>query len=247
MRRDLKILLTTAALGAVAAWGGDVADAITDMDTFLVSEVHVRGVRYLSEDAVAELLALTPESSVWGDTDVWADRVRAHPLVQDARVSRRFPNGVLVEVVERTPIALAPTPTLEPIDAEGYRLPLDPASYRLDLPVLWTTRTPPKGARLVPEDVRRLASEVQHLMASDTAFVQRVSSVAWTEHGAVVVSWTEPPVAFVLPPGTQPARLREGLGALADAASKTPDRLPTLIDLRFEDQVVVSRNHTTGS
>jgi hypothetical protein len=57
----------------------------------------------------------------------------------------------------------------------------------------------------------------------------------------MVVSWTEPPVDFLLPPGTPPARLREGLAALADAASKSPDLLPTAIDLRFEDQVVVRR------
>jgi hypothetical protein len=156
-------------------------------------------------------------------------------------VTRRLPDGLSVEITEREPIALAPTPTLEPIDAEGYRLPIDPAAYRLDLPVLSSSRTPPAGSRLMPDDVRRLASEVQHLMASDTAFLQRVSSVAWTDGGMMVVSWTEPPVDFLLPPGTPPARLREGLAALADAASKSPDRLPTAIDLRFEDQVVVRR------
>jgi len=247
MRRDLKILLTTAGLGAAAIWGGRLADAVTAMDTFLVADVQVRGVRYLTDDAVIALLGLAPQTSVWNDTEVWADRVLAHPLVRNARVSRRLPDGLLVEVEERTPIALAPTPTLEPVDAEGYRLPLDPAVYRLDLPILYTERTPPSGARLVPDDVRRLVAEVQYLMASDTAFLQRVSSVAWTERGAMVVSWTEPPVDFYLPPRTPPARLREGLGALADAVSKTPARPPTSVDLRFEDQVVVRRGSGEGS
>ena len=128
-----------------------------------------------------------------------------------------------------------------------HLLPLDPAAYRLDLPVVSTSRVPPRGARLVPDEVRELAGEVRHLMASDTAFLQRVSSVAWAERGSLVVSWTEPPVDFLLPPGAPPARLREGLGALADAASKTPDHLPTAIDLRFADQVVVRRSSDTGS
>jgi len=241
MRRDVKILLTTAAFGAIAIWWPDVAAWIRGMDTFLISEVEVRGTRYLSEEEVVALLAVGPQTSVWGDPEVWTDRVAAHPLVQEVRVSRRLPAGLLVDVTERTPIALAPTPTLEPVDAEGYRLPLDPAAYRLDLPVLTTSLTPPAGARLVPDDVRRLAGEVHHLMMSDTAFIQRVSSVGWTERGAMVVSWTEPPVDFLIHPGTPPARLREGLGALADAASKTPGRLPTVVDLRFDDQVVVSR------
>lgn len=242
MRRDVKILLTTAGLGVAAVWGPAAGAWVREMDTFRVADVEVRGLRYMKEDDVVSLLALTPETSVWSDPAVWADRVASHPLVESARVTRRLPDGLVVDVSERTPIALAPTPTLEPIDVEGYRLPLDPAQYRLDLPVLAADRTPPSGSRLVPDDVRRLASEVGHLMAADTTFLQRVSSVAWTERGALVVSWTEPPVDFVLPAGTPPARLREGLGALADAVSKTPDRIPTTIDLRFADQVVVRRS-----
>ena len=45
--------------------------------------------------------------------------VSAHPLVRAATVTRRLTDGLLVEVTERTPVALAPTPTLEPIDAEN--------------------------------------------------------------------------------------------------------------------------------
>jgi hypothetical protein len=247
MRRDMAILLTTAGLGAVAIWGGPTLESIRAWDTFRVSDVQVKGIHYLTEEAVVELLDLTPETSVWSDTEVWTERVLAHPLVHTAKVRRRLPDGLTVELTEREPIALAPTPTLEPIDAEGYRLPLDPAAYRLDLPVIYTSRRPPEGARLVPEDVRRLADEVRHLMASDTAFLQRVSSVAWTDRGSIIVSWTEPPVDFLMPTHAPAARLREGLGALADAASKTPDRMPTTVDLRFEDQVVVRRSPRTRS
>ena len=241
MRRDAKILLTTVCFGAVAAWGGDVPDAIVEHEVFRVDEVEVRGLRFLSDDVVVELLGLTPATTVWGEKSVWTERLLAHPLIKNARVTRRVPGGLLIDVTERTPIALAPTPTLEPIDAEGHRLPLDPAEYRLDLPVIHTTRMPPRGSRLFPEDVRLLAAEVEHLMASDTVFLQLVSSVAWDGRGSVVARWTEPPVTFLLPPHASPARLREGLGALADAVAKAPDRVPAAIDLRFADQVVVRR------
>jgi hypothetical protein len=194
------------------------------------------------------LLGVTPETTVWADQDVWVDRVLAHPMVEEAEVVRRVPNGLLVMVTERTPIALAPTPTLEPIDADGHRLPLDPAEYRLDLPVIDTRSFPPAGARLVPADVRRLAAEVEHLMTSDTTFLQLVSSVGWDARGSVVARWTQPPVTFLLPPHAPPARLREGLGALVDAVAKSRGTIPYAIDLRFADQVVVRRNpFDTGS
>jgi hypothetical protein len=246
MRRDVKILLTTAVLGAVAIGWPRAAEWMSGMDTFLIAEVDVRGLRYLSEEEVVGLLGVGPGTSVWGDPSVWADRVAIHPLVQKAEVKRRLPDVLQVEVTERIPVALAPTPALEPVDAEGYRLPLDPSAYRFDLPVLNTSQIPPTGARLVPEDVRRLAEEVWHLMSSDTAFLQRVSSVAWSDRGSMIVSWTDPPVDFLLHPGTSPARLREGLGALADAVIKTPERPPTVVDLRFVDQVVVRRSPGEG-
>jgi hypothetical protein len=234
----MRILAATAVFGALMAWGDRVPAALVDLELFHVEDVRVRGNRYLDQAQVVELLALTPETSVWSDKDVWHDRVAAHPLVKTVRVGRRLPDGLLVTVTERTPIALGPTPTLEPMDAEGRRLPLDPAAFRLDLPVIHTTRRPPRGSRHFPAEVRRLAAEVEHLMATDTSFLQLVSSVSWTRGGAVAVRWTEPAVEFLLPSRPSPARLREGLTALADATTKERNGRPRAIDLRFADQVV---------
>lgn len=241
MRRDLRILFASVALGAVAQWGHEIPEAVSRMETFRIASIDVRGVRYLTTDEVIAQLEITPQTSVWTDTEVWTERLRAHAMVRDAKITRRVPNGLLVEVVERRPIALAPTPTLEPIDAEGYRLPLDPARYRLDLPIISTHHFPPDGSRLFPEDVRALVAEVDHLMNADTAFHQMVSSVRWGERGTLIARWTEPRVEFLLPRQASPTRLREGLVALANAMSRSPGDVPQAIDLRFTDQVVVRR------
>ena len=239
MRRDVQILLGTACLGAVALWGERIPKALATMEVFRVRDVEVRGARFLSEQDIEGLLALTPESSIWGEIQRWTDQVVSHPLVKTGRVTRKLPDGLLVSLVERIPIALAPTPALEPVDAEGYRLPLDPATYRLDLPILFSQEKTPEGARLVPEEVRRLAAEVDHLMAADSAFLRLVSSVEWTVKGSLLVRWTDPRVDFLLPSQASPMRLRAGLSALADAVLKYPGRVPSEIALRFSDQVVV--------
>src|SRR5688572_11814621 len=227
MRRDVQILLATTCFGAAMAWGERIPAAVVDLELFRIENVQVRGLRYLEEAEVVSLLGLAPETSVWSDKGVWHDRIVAHPLVRSVRVSRRLPDGLRLVIEERTPIALGPTPTLEPMDAEGRRLPLDPAAYRLDLPVIHTGRRPPRGSRHFPAEVRRLAAEVEHLMATDTSFLQLVSSVSWTSGGAVAVRWTDPEVEFLLPSHASPARLREGLSALADAASKERDGMPS--------------------
>lgn len=246
MRRDLRILLVTTVVAAAAQWGPEVPGAMSRMRTFRIADVEVRGARFMTHDEIVGQLGITPETSVWTSKDLWRERLLAHPLVSDVEITRKVPNGLLVTVVERRPIALAPTPTLEPVDAEGHRLPLDPAVHRLDLPVIATDRMPPRDARVFPEDVRVLAAELDHLMSADTAFLQMISSVRWGEGETLVARWTEPRVEFLLPLGASPARLREGLGALANAMARTPGDPPEAIDLRFADQVVVRRDVRGG-
>lgn len=241
MRRDARILLATLALGGTVSVADRVPGALSAMETFDVQEVDVRGTRYLAEETVVALLEIEPGTSVWSDQAPWLEALLAHPLVESAEVRRRLPDGLVVTITERRPVALAPTPTLEPVDAEGRRLPIDPSAFRLDLPVIVTARVPPEGAKLVPEEVRSLAAEVARLMSADTAFLQLVSSVSWSEDGALVARWSRPPLAFLMPPGTTPSRVREGLDALAHALSVAPGRPPRAVDLRFADQVVVRR------
>ncbi len=241
MRRDLKILLGAVVAGGTLLGVEHGSEWLAGLSTFHVRDVDVRGATFVSPAEVVGLMALQPTSSIWEEKSVWTERIERHPMIRTVDVARRFPGGLRVTITERQPVALAPTPTLEPIDAEGYRLPVDPSHHRLDLPVLSTGLTPARGARLVPEAVRELAGEIGRMMSADTAFLQRVSEMGWRDDGSLRVRWTEPPVDFLLPPGTSAVRLREGLAALADAVAERPTDPPEEIDLRFADQVVVRR------
>ena len=241
MRSQLRVLLATLALGPVILWGPRVPELLSGMDTFRVTDVEVRGLRFLAEDSVVARLELGASASVWADTEQWEERVSAHPLVRTVEVGRRLPDGLRVTVEERRPIALAATPILEPVDVEGHRLPIDPTRYRLDLPVIAAGRLPPQGAALFPEEVRDVVAEVGRLMAFDEEFVRRVSTFEREDDGSLLATLVTPEVAFLLPARTSVTRLRDGEAALADALSRDPSPGPTVVDLRFADQVVVRR------
>jgi hypothetical protein len=246
MRRELKILLATVALPGLWTGADRATEAVASLDTFRVTDVEVRGLRYLPRDEALGLLAVDAQTSVWADVDFVAEELRGHGLVREVRVRRRVPGTLIVEVSERRPVALVPTPTLEPVDADGVRLPLDPARHRLDLPVMEITERPVRGARLLPDRGRRLAAVVGRLQEADTAFLQRVSEVYWAGESTVVARWSEPRVDFYLRPDTSPRRLREGFAALGDALLREEEAPPTLVDLRYADQVVVRRSHFVG-
>jgi cell division septal protein FtsQ len=150
-----------------------------------------------------------------------------------------MPGTLVVSVVERRPVALVPTPTLEPVDAAGTLLPIDPAEHRLDLPVLDELLPPAPQSRLLPQRGRSLAAEVGRLVDVDAGFMQGVSEVSWRDDHTLVVRWGEPQVDFLLPPGAPSRRLREGLAVLGDALARDSNHAPKVIDLRYADQVVV--------
>ena len=100
------------------------------------------------------------------DLDGAVAGVSRHPWVKTATARRQFPNGVLLSIVERTPVALLHTDALYLVDDEGVAFS-KALSGELDLPVLTgigplAASQPEVGRRLVVEGLAWLqAAEEQ--------------------------------------------------------------------------------------
>jgi len=241
MRRDARILVATLVVGGLWMGARRAWVALAATNTFRVRDVEISGLRYLDRDAVLHALDLTEESNIWSDVGVWAHDVERLPLVERAHIRRRMPGTLVVSVVERTPVALVPTPVLRPVDARGALLPIDPAEHRLDLPVLHESRMPAPGSLFLPRNGRRLAALIARLDEADADFMEGASEVTWQGGHALVIRWSEPQVDFLLNADAPARRVREGLTVLNDAMAREPSDPPIAIDLRYADQVVVRR------
>jgi cell division protein FtsQ len=91
-------------------------------------DVQMQGLVHASEDEVRDLIRVDSGAVMFDlDSAILADRIRRHPWIMEARVSR-LPTGTLdIRVVERHPVAMA----LESngrlgfyLDRNGYRMPL---------------------------------------------------------------------------------------------------------------------------
>ena len=227
------------AIGLIAYWWPSLVEKARDLEIFAVRDVEVTGIKLLSEASVVERLALGSFASVWGDADVWRQRIAEDPMVRRVAIRRRIPSTLLIHVDERTPIALAGTPMLEPIDAEGYRLPIDPTLYPLDLPIISSRGPVSEDAALFPEEVRSLAAEVEHLMATHQDFAHRISTIRWNAEGVVAVRLQGLDVDFIMPVLTTGERIREGESALGHAMQQGVGRSPVDVDLRFAEQIII--------
>ena len=234
----LAIALTVVALGA-AMGTRRLARAVAAMEFFRVEQIEVNNLRYLDRATVLALAAVPAGVSVWDDPTPYVERLEHSPLVANVSVRRALPGTLVFRIDESEPVALLPTPTLEPIDAEGRVLPIDPSALRLDLPLLRASLDPIDPNFLSSHALRTLLEEVVRLRDVVPELSSRVSSIGFAPDGAVEVSLFSPDITLLYRAPATEERLVVGFEVLGNARRERPDQAPQVIDLRFEDQVVV--------
>jgi cell division protein FtsQ len=130
------------AAGAVAVivallaprWGPAV---LGQLAYFRVRRVEILGARFVQPSDILGRLHVDTLSSVWQPAAPLEERVASHPGVRSVRVGRRLPGTLVVEITERWPVALVPTPSgLVPIDEHGVALPIDLTRTTVDAPIV---------------------------------------------------------------------------------------------------------------
>jgi cell division protein FtsQ len=131
--------LALAGVGIVAAvlaplWGPRV---LAELAYFRVRRVEIVGARFVQPSDILGRLHVDTLSSVWQSAAPLEDRIASHPGVRSVRVGRRLPGTLVVEITERWPVALVPTPSgLVPIDERGAALPIDLTRTTVDAPIV---------------------------------------------------------------------------------------------------------------
>ncbi|MGV3710503.1 MAG: cell division protein FtsQ/DivIB [Gemmatimonas sp.] len=136
LRWTLRVLFVATA-GAVVStpWWGP--QTLAKLEYFRVRRVEFDGVRFANPSELVAKLALDSTASIWDDLDKYAARVARHPMVQTVEVTRTLPSTVVLNIVERLPVALvSDSGTLDPVDAAGHVLPIDPARKNIDVPII---------------------------------------------------------------------------------------------------------------
>jgi len=235
LRKLLRIPLWGMFAGGLVLAADWLPDALAELEFFRARDYRVDGVRLLDEKQVLAAAAISPFVSVFDDLTSIELRLEQHPLIRRAQVTAELPGTLVVTIEERTPVGFVAGPVLEPVDRDGQVLPLDPVRHRLDLPVL----TGAGGeADLSSSQLRILATEVDRLAADDPTFLAAVSEMSIDDSGDATAVVSGGLLLRFRPPLSH-LRLREGLAALEDAVSRQPNRTAAVLDLRFEDQVVI--------
>lgn len=82
------------------------------------------------------LAKITATNLIDDDYAALADKIEEHPYVAGVRVSKHFPNQVLVEISERYPVALINSSPLLLIDNKSTVLPFRSNSFDFRIPII---------------------------------------------------------------------------------------------------------------
>jgi len=191
---------------------------------FRVRKIEVLGARYTPVADVLERLHVDTMRSVWDPLGPLAARVQSHPQIERVAVTRKLPGTLVVELTERRPVALIPTPDgLRAVDERGRRLPLDPSRTPVDAPVVSAT----------PRD-----TAVYHLLGAmqreAPRLYARVSSITRTGRDEIVLHFADVSVRAMT--SVTLARLSDIEPVERDLARRQLHAAE--LDLRYRDQVI---------
>jgi len=212
---------------------------LTTSERFAIAAVDFEGLVRVDDDSIAALLLdLQSQNLFLAPLSSYEDRVEAHPRVADARLRRVPPDRVRVTVQEREPVALLFTDRFLEVDETGVVMEEDEYTALLDLPII---------TGIEPNDVHpgrqstspRLAAALSALAACKDlggTFAADISELRVSDEGITIQSLSRNCV-LVLGDGDYERRLRKYFVLKEEIAPR--EQSARLIDLRFEDQVVL--------
>ena len=202
---------------------------LNKMDRRLVDEVVTDELNRAAEAAGAEK---APQPLV--DVGAIRERLVQFGWVKDARVSRRLPDTLVIDIVERTPAALWQNKgQLALIDREGVVLDRVPIDKMPDLPLLIGP-----GANARSQQLDRLMSGVPTLKP-------QLASATWVGRRRWDLSFQSGEI-LALPEGEQAAALALQKFAKADRSSGLLGRGVVRFDLRVPGKMIVRLPRAPG-
>jgi cell division protein FtsQ len=199
---------------------------LAHMDRRVVDAVVNDELRRAADEAGS---ARAPQALV--DAGAIRDKLLRFGWVKDARVLRRLPDTLVIDIVERKPAALWQSKgQLALIDAEGVVLDRVPVNQMPDLPLLIGA-----GANQQEEQLARMMADVPTLKP-------QLASATWVGGRRWDLNF-QSGETVALPEGDRAARVALAKFARADRQSGLLGRGMVRFDLRVPDKMIVRLPH----
>ena len=167
--------------------------------------------------------------------------IEEHPYVEAARISNRYPNIIMIEIVERQPIAIIEIDPLTMVDSNGYVLPSKNNFKNIDLPILANIRylenTMNFGEKSTSKVVNKAVSWLSYIKKYHSHLYKNISELKVSSSDELELILSEYPTKIYL--GQKKIKFR--INSLLKFKEKLKTNKITdynYLDLRYDNQII---------
>jgi cell division protein FtsQ len=239
LKAALKRIVTVLFISALIVASMYAYGFVTTSESFDIHDVEFKGMTRVDASEIEELLAdLKGQNILLVSLDAYEDRIKMHPRVERVAMQRVLPDKVTCTVVERQPVALIFTDQFLEVDRYGMVMADDEYTAILDLPIITGL---PKSAVEVGKvnNNNRLQNALRALALCKSFggdFAEDISELK-VSSGGVNIRSLEKDCVLLLGDVDYANRLKKYFLLKDTLADREPHA--GIIDLRFEDQVVL--------
>ena len=232
-------LLTSALLGLLLFGAYQAYNFLTTTERLAVKTVELRGLSRVETAEVERKVAdIRGENILLLPLDKYKARFAGHPRIRSIVLKKILPNKVLCTVEEREPVALVYADKFYEIDEEAMVLTSDELTDYMDLPIVTglNRRSVKEGTYCKDPQLANALRVLGVCKRYGGSFANDISELRIGDNGVSVVSLKEGMV-LLLGESEFENRLKKFFLIRGTIAKK--EETSKLIDLRFEDQVVL--------
>ncbi|UCH82689.1 MAG: cell division protein FtsQ/DivIB [Candidatus Latescibacterota bacterium] len=238
-RAVLKRLAAAGAIGLVIVMVFQFYSFLTTSDKLTVTSVVFDGLSRVDSAEVDRLVAdMRGQNILLLPLEKYIERFEGHPRLRGVHLKKILPNKVVCTVEEREPVALVWANGFHEVDDEGMIMTSDELTELLDLPIITGLSLDSVQEGTYCREIRLIESlEILKLCKRfGGGFAGDISELRVGESGINVVSLKEGMV-LLLGDSDHESRLKKFF--LIKNTISNRDETARLVDLRFEDQVVL--------
>ncbi len=207
-------------------------------------DVEVSGNQLLSSDKIQSLLPLSYPQSIWKiEPSRITQSLQKQPLIAHASVTRRlFPPGLIVEVSERVPVAIAQKTktssdnTLLLLDATGVLISVDTNNLKTD-----KARLPNLKVIGSPEQYREFWSQLYQAVSTSPVKITQIDCQDLTN----IILITEIGRVYLGAPGPQLTDQIKVLAQMRNLPTRVNTNKIQYIDIRNPDSPTIQVQNST--
>ena len=172
--------------------------------------------------------------------------IESHPYVKFARVSRHYPSEIIIEIVEREPIAIVNMEPMIFLDKNGFVLPIEGIQTNYNLPVMSNFNPEPQlypiGELALSVKIKEAIALISGIQTNYSALYDNLSELKISSSNEIELILSDIPTHIYL--GNE--KINSRIRTLIEFESKLkPNRMSdfSYLDMRYDNQIIGKRRH----